>query len=215
MARDDDGRRPTAGRDAEHRELDWQERRRALGLGDVGVDAADERLDNRLSAWMVMCELGVEIAPEHVQPRPAVPLQFAPAQDLGDGAGRLPPPHLELEQPVLRGRVALREEQVLLGRRVDVVDAPAVAPDLDRLRQPGHQERRSLGAQPGRSRHGEDGDKRKRCQPERGRSHGAPSSEPRCSGGSCTAGRLSFFGPPRPPRSSAAAVCRECGGRRA
>ena len=120
---------------------------------------------------MVVRELGVEIAAEHVEPRAAVPLQFAPAQDLGDGARRLPAPHLELEQPVLRGRVALREEQVLLGRRVDVVDAPAVAPDLDRLRQPRHPgawhpwaPSRSVPARRGRRRD------RQRRRPERGRS---------------------------------------------
>ena len=64
--------------------------------------------------------------------------QLAPAENLGHRAGGLPPPHLELEQPILRGGVALREEQVGLVLRVDVVDAPAVAEDLDRLRQPGN-----------------------------------------------------------------------------
>ena len=62
-------------------------------------------------------------------------IDLARPEDLGDGTGRLPPPHLELEQPIPRRGVALREEQVGLVLRVDVVDAPAIAHDLDRLRQ--------------------------------------------------------------------------------
>ena len=103
---------------------------------DVGVDAAHERFDDRLAARVVVIELGVEIAAEHVQARADVALELARPEDLGDGAGRLPPPQLELEQPILRGGVALREKQVRLVLRVDVVDAPPVAHDLDRLRQP-------------------------------------------------------------------------------
>jgi hypothetical protein len=67
--------------------------------------------------------------------------QLAPSQDLGHGARGLPAPQFELEEPVLRRRVALREEEVLLVLGVDVVDAPPIAPDLDGLVQPGHAQR--------------------------------------------------------------------------
>ena len=60
---------------------------------------------------------------------------LARPEDLGDGPGRLAPPQLELEQPIARRGEALREEQVGLVLRVDVVDAPAIADDLDPLRQ--------------------------------------------------------------------------------
>ena len=75
-----------------------------------------------------------------------IALQLAPAEDLGHRAGGLPPPHLELEQPILGRGVALREEQVGFVLRVDVVDAPAIADDLDRLRQARHLQRGRAGA---------------------------------------------------------------------
>ena len=113
-----------------------------LGLGDVGVDAAHEGFDDRLAARVIVIQLGVEIAAEHVQPRADVALHFPRPENLGDRPGCLAPPQFELEQPVLRGGVALREEQVRLVLRVDVVDAPPVAQDLDRLRQARHVQRR-------------------------------------------------------------------------
>src|SRR5690606_24701391 len=67
-------------------------------------------------------------------------------QHLRDRPGGLPPPHLELEKPIPRRGVALREEQIVLGLCVDVVDAPSVADDLDRLGEPfgPHRRRRRL-----------------------------------------------------------------------
>jgi hypothetical protein len=73
--------------------------------------------------------------------RADVPVELPPAEDLGHGAGRLPPPDLELEQPVARRRVTLREEQVGLVLGVDVIDAPPVGHDLDRCPQTGELQR--------------------------------------------------------------------------
>jgi hypothetical protein len=108
-----------------------------FGFGDVGVDAAHVRLDNQLAARVIPAQFVVQVAAEHVQARALVPPRLARAQDLGHRARGLPPPHLELEQAILRCRVALREKQVGLGLRVDVIDAPAVAEDINRLAQPG------------------------------------------------------------------------------
>ena len=66
------------------------------------------------------------------------PLQLRRAQDGRHGPGRLPPPHLELEQPALGGAVALDEEQVVLVLGVDVVEPPAVGEDLDGRAQAVH-----------------------------------------------------------------------------
>ena len=108
--------------------------RRALGFGDVGVDATHERFDDGLAARVIVIQFGVEIAAEHVQPRADVAIDLTRPENLGDRSRRLPPPHLELEQPISGRGIALREEQVVLGLGVDVVDAPAVAHDFDRLR---------------------------------------------------------------------------------
>jgi hypothetical protein len=75
----------------------------------------------------------VQIAAEHVQARADVALQLRPTEDLGRGAGGLTTPHLELEEPIARGGVALREEQIVLVLRVDVIDAPMIPDDIDRL----------------------------------------------------------------------------------
>jgi len=56
-----------------------------------------------------------------------------------------PPPHFELEEPVLRGRVALGEEEIVLGGRIDVVDAPPVADDLDRALEARYAQARRVG----------------------------------------------------------------------
>ena len=89
-----------------------------------------------------MVQLGVEVAAEHVQPGAAVAGQLAAADDLGHRARGLPPPQLELEEAVPGRGVSLREEQVRFVPGVDVVDAPAVTPDLHRLGQPGYRQGR-------------------------------------------------------------------------
>lgn len=82
---------------------------------------------------VIPVELGLEVAAEHVEARADVALELARAEDLGDGACGLAPPDLELKEPVARRGVALCEEQVVLALGVDVVDAPAVADELDGL----------------------------------------------------------------------------------
>ena len=133
VPRDDVGRRPRLRRDAEHLELDRQLRRVLHRLGDGGVHPVHVGGDDRLAVRVVPVQLGGQVAAEHVQARADVALQLPPPENLGHRAGGLPPPHLELEQPIARRRVALREEQVGFALRVDVVDAPPVAQDLDRL----------------------------------------------------------------------------------
>ena len=80
---------------------------------------------------MVVVHLGGHVAAVPEEAEADVALQLVRAEHLGDRAGGLGAPHLELEEAVACGRVALREEEVVLGLGVDVVDAPAVADDLD------------------------------------------------------------------------------------
>ena len=133
-----DGRRPTTRRDSEHAKLDRQQCRVKLGLADVRIDATDVGLDDGLATRVIAIQLIIHVAAKLVQARAAVACQLAAAEDFRDGASCLPPPHFELEQPVLRRGVALGEEQVGFVLRVDVVDAPAVADDLDGLGEPGN-----------------------------------------------------------------------------
>ena len=53
VAGDHDRRRPAPGLDAEHAELHRQQRRIALGLGDVRIHAAHVGLDDRLAARVI------------------------------------------------------------------------------------------------------------------------------------------------------------------
>ena len=151
VPRDDDIGRPRRRPDPEHGEFDRQPGRIRQGPGDVRVHAADIRSDDRFAARVIPVQLRLEIAAEHVQPRADVALQLLAAEDLRDRAGRLAAPQLELEQPIARGGVALREEQIALALRVDVIDAPAVAQDLDRLTQPVDTQRGAGGRRAGRA----------------------------------------------------------------
>src|SRR5207237_6045699 len=101
---------------------------------------------DRLAVRVVPVQLRLQIAAEAVQPRADVARQLLVAQNLRHGARRLAPPHLELEQPIARGRIPLYEEQVVLVLRVDVVDAPAIAQEIDRLAQAIDDERAGRGA---------------------------------------------------------------------
>ena len=80
---------------------------------------------------MVVVHLDRHVAAVLEEAEADVALELVGAQHLGDGAGGLGAPHLELEEAVARGRVPLREEEVVLGLGVDVVDPPPVADDLD------------------------------------------------------------------------------------
>ena len=141
VAGDDHFGRPAPRRDAEQLELDGQQIRLAFGALYVGVDAVDERRNDRLAPLVVVPQLGREVAPEAEQAGAGVALQLAGAEHLGDRSGRAAAPDLELEEPVAGGRVALREEQVVLVLGVDVGDPPAVGHDLDRCDQSGRSER--------------------------------------------------------------------------
>src|SRR5262245_39105537 len=118
---------------------------------------------------MITIEFGIEIAAEHVEARADVTAKLAPPEHFGHRAGCLPPPDLELEESILRRGVSLREEQVGLVLRVDVIDAPAVADDLDRLRQSRRLKRRrgrSLSAPARRQR-----DRNQHCDQDPARHH--------------------------------------------
>ena len=79
-----------------------------------------------------MVHLLRHVASETEEPEADVALEFAGTEHLGHRPRRLRSPHLELEKPVARGRIPLREEEVVLRLGVDVVDPSPVADDLDR-----------------------------------------------------------------------------------
>ena len=137
VARDDHLGGPVAGGDPQQLELDGQQRRIGVDPVDVRVDSPHEGRDDLVPAVVIVVHLGGQVATEPVQPRPDVALELAGTENLRDGARRLPPPHLELEQPVAGRRVALGEEEVRLVLGVDVVDAPAVGDDLHRRLEAG------------------------------------------------------------------------------
>src|SRR5215831_18543431 len=131
VARDDNFGCSAPGLGAQQPKLERQLRRIALGLGDVRIDAVDECANDRWPVGMIVGKLGLHVAAELEQSRTDVARELARAEQLGDGAGRLAPPQLELEEPV-RGRdVPLREKQIVLVLRVDVRDAVSVAENLD------------------------------------------------------------------------------------
>ena len=149
VARDDDLGGPVAGGDAQQLELDGQQRRIGVDPVDVRVDPPHEGRDDLVPAVVIVVHLGGQVAAEPVQPRPDVALELARPENLRHRAGRLPPPHLELEQPVAGRRVALGEEEVRLVLGVDVVDAPAVGDDLHRRLQAGKLQALGLGRDAG------------------------------------------------------------------
>ena len=92
VARDDHLGRPAARLDAEQPEFERQQVRLPLGALDPGVDAFDERRNDRVAPLVVVAHLGRHVAPEAEQAGADVPLQLARAEDLGDGAGRAAAP---------------------------------------------------------------------------------------------------------------------------
>src|SRR5690606_36002166 len=133
VARDHHCRGPFAGSDTEQAELERQERGVARYAVYVGVDAIHERADYRGSVRVIGCELALHAPAVHEEARPAVALELSRAEYLGHGSRGLAAPELELEQPVVRRVVALREEEVVLVSGVDVRDPPPVADYLDGL----------------------------------------------------------------------------------
>ena len=134
MARDHDLGGPPLRPNTEQFELDGKQRGVGLGLRDVRVHPVHVRGNDHRAAVVVVVHLLRHVAPVLEEAEADVALQFALAQHLGDGPGGLRPPYLELEEAVARGRVPLREEEVVLGLGVDVVDPPVVADDLDGCR---------------------------------------------------------------------------------
>ena len=99
---------------------------------DIGIDARREGLQDAPTLRVVGGELGViERAPEHEQARDAVVLQRLLAQHLAQPPLAGPPVHLHLPEAILRLDEALREEEVVEARGVDVGDAPGIAQHLD------------------------------------------------------------------------------------
>ena len=136
VSRDDDVGGPASGRDPEHTQLGRDQRGVVRRLVHVGVDALDKCTDNGCAVRMIAREFGGQAAAVLEEARSLVTREFAPADDLRHGARRLTPPHFELEGAVACGRVALREEEVVLVCRVDVRNAPAVAEYLHPAREP-------------------------------------------------------------------------------
>ena len=140
VPRDHDLGGPSPRLDPQDAELDRQPRRLAFGSLDVRVDPPDERPDDLGTAGMVMVQLRAHLAAERELAGPDVGGQGPGPLDLRHRAGRLSPPELELEEPIVRGVVPLRQEEVVLVLGIDVSDSPPVAHDLHRLPQPGDRE---------------------------------------------------------------------------
>ena len=82
MARDDDVRRPVSRGDTEQIELDREQARITLRLGDVRVDAIRVRVDDERAAVVVVVQLLLEVTPELEEARPDVALQLPLPEDL-------------------------------------------------------------------------------------------------------------------------------------
>jgi hypothetical protein len=90
---------------------------------------------------VVPVELCLEVSAKQVKPRPNVPLDLLRPKNFGDCARRLPPPDLELEQPIPGRVVALSEEEIVFGIRIDVIDAPSVSKHLHGAFEAAHAQR--------------------------------------------------------------------------
>ena len=122
------------------RRLDAEQPKRGLQTVlmavDISVDSADERVHlrahlGRIGRGTVACEfLGIE------QPIDVIAFDQVGAKHFGQTALRQPPAHLELEQPILRLRVAQRPREVEPVLGVDMRHAGRVANHLDRRNQP-------------------------------------------------------------------------------
>ena len=127
---------PVLGFETREQELHGQlpGRRRVI---DVGVDPRSEGLQDAPALGVVGGELGVvERAAEHEQARDAVVLQGLRAQHFAQPPLAGPPVHLHLPETVLGLDEALREEEVVEARGIDVGDAPGVAQHFDLAREP-------------------------------------------------------------------------------
>jgi len=80
---------------------------------------------------MVARHLTSDVAAILEQPGADVTLELTSAEQLGDGAGCLSPPDLELKEQIACRGVTLGEEEIVLILRVDVRDAGFVPKDLD------------------------------------------------------------------------------------
>jgi hypothetical protein len=121
-------RGPRLGLDAEQFELDrWM----VADFGDVGVHALRERLDDLACVGRVVGVLGVHVAAVLEQAGNSVASHRRRPEHLGEAAVALTAPHLHLEEPILGDDVTLRDEEVVLGLRIDVRHAPTVAAHLD------------------------------------------------------------------------------------
>ena len=133
VTRDHDVGRPSAWCDAQHAKLGGDECRIACRFVHIGVHAVYEGTDDRRAARMVARQVGSKASPILEQSRTLIALQLARANHLGHRARRLASPHLELECPIARRGIALREEEIVLVLRVDVGHPPPVAQHFHRL----------------------------------------------------------------------------------
>ncbi len=127
-------------------------RQLAVKGADVGIDAIGKRANDRLGIRAVCRPLGVPIATEVDRARQLIARHCGGPEDLRELTGAGAPPEIDLEEAVRGGDVALREKEVVRGRRIDVRNAPPVAQDFDWLLQAADVD--GLGRQDGSDRKG-------------------------------------------------------------
>ena len=133
MSGDDHIGRPGLWPDTQQFEFDRQEVRVSLRFRNVGVHTVHVGRDDDRTPVVVVIHLLGQVAAVSEEAEPDVTLDLVRPKELGNRARGLSTPHLELKEPVTSRRVSLGKEEIVLGLGIDMVDAPSVADDLDRL----------------------------------------------------------------------------------
>ena len=132
--------RPPRGLILEESEFPRHPRRIRLEPVDVGIDAVDKTLRDRLRlagvAGAVDAPLAIHVAAIQEQARRAVLVDELRAEYFGKLPKAAAAPQVDLKQPVARGIEALREKHVRRALRINVGHAPAIDTHLDGGAQP-------------------------------------------------------------------------------
>ena len=115
---------------------------------DISVDSADERVHLRAHLGRIGRDTVAREFLRIEQPIDVIALDQVGAKHFGQTAFGQPPAHLELEQSILRLRVAERPREVEPVLCVDMRHAGRVANHLDRRSQPGEMHDARLRREP-------------------------------------------------------------------